>query len=297
MPATWQAIATKIRGSSNHIQGDPVLETRLCLSLSIDVGGPGDSLCGIPSSDMDVTGPRRCHVSDSGAERKRVQTGRAEVTATCHQSSSMPETMVYVADHDPTIRESWAALIESWGLKVRCFTTGHELLEALPEHPCGCLLLELNLPDSGGLNLWQQLIARGMCLSLVITALQPAVADVVQAVKAGAIDFLEKPVAIQRLKESIERGLQHFSEEWPRAQRRAEIQDRVSQLSPEEQTVMRMLLSSRSMQQIADELELSLRTVHLRRARLLQKMQVTTRIELAQLLMSIDGFPADGSAA
>lgn len=209
----------------------------------------------------------------------------------------MPETTVYVTDHDPTIRESWAALLQSWGLNARCFATGNELLDGLPENPCGCLVLELNLPDSGGLNLWQQLVARGICLSLIITASQPAVSDVVQAVKAGAIDFLEKPVAVQRLKESIERGLKHFNDQWPKVQRRTEIQDRVSQLSPEEQTVMRMLLSSRSMQQIADELELSLRTVHLRRARLLQKMQVATRIELAQLLMSIDGFPVDGSAA
>src|SRR4051794_5826293 len=99
----------------------------------------------------------------------------------------MPETTVYVVDHDPTIRESWPALIESWGLKVRCFATGYDLLEALPQNPCGCLVLELNLPDSGGLHLWRQMVSRGMCLSLIITALQPAVADVVQAVKAGAM--------------------------------------------------------------------------------------------------------------
>lgn len=208
----------------------------------------------------------------------------------------MPETTVYVADHDPAIRESWAAHIQSWGLNVRCFATGNELLDTLSARPCGCLVLELQLPESGGLNLWQQLVARGMCPSLIVSALQPAVADVVQAVKAGAIDFLEKPVSPQRLQESIKLGLKRFTQELPRAKRRAEIQGRVSQLNSEEQTVMRMLLTSRSMQQIADELELSLRTVHLRRARLLQKMQVATRLELAQLLMAIEGFSVDGSA-
>lgn len=209
----------------------------------------------------------------------------------------MPKNTVYVADHDPSIRESWASLIQSWGRNVRCFATGHELLDAMPERPCGCLVLEWQLPDLGAIALWQQLMARGMCLSLIITASRPAVADVVHAVKSGAIDFLEKPVVPQRLQECIERGLKHFSEQWPQAKRRAEIQQRLSQLNSDEQVVMRLLLSNRSMQQIADELELSLRTVHLRRARLLQKMKVETRLELAQLLMAVEGFPVDGSAA
>jgi FixJ family two-component response regulator len=204
-------------------------------------------------------------------------------------SSSLPGTTVYVADQDEAIRQSWTALIQSWGFNVQCFGTGRELLDALSPSPCGCLVLELHLPDTRGLDLWQTLRARGMCLSLVITAAQPAVADVVQAVKAGAVDFLEKPVTPQRLQESIQCALAHSIDEWPRTKRRAEIQGRVNQLSADEQIVMRMLLTSKSMQQIADELELSLRTVHLRRARLLKKMQVATRLELAQVLMTIQG--------
>ena len=201
-------------------------------------------------------------------------------------TSTSRQPTVFVVDDDPSALKAACYLIESFGLSAAGFSSARQFLDAFdPEQP-GCLVLDMRMPGMTGLELQRQLVEAGVTLPIVIVSGHGDVASCAQAFRAGAVDFLEKPVSddvlLERLKEAIAKDA--------RIRRARETNPhffaRLSQLTPREREVMELLAQGRSMKQIAMDFGISIQTASKHRLRLLEKLGVANDIELVKTLMS-----------
>jgi FixJ family two-component response regulator len=191
--------------------------------------------------------------------------------------------LIHIVDDDASLRESLIDLLRAGGFEARGYgSTGEFLLQTIPDRP-GCLLLDVKLPGPSGLELQAALQSRGFSLPIVFLTGHADVPTSVRAMKGGAVDFLEKPVAREKLFEALENALAR--EAAARATR--DIADRrdarLAALTPREREVFDRIVAGRRNQEIADELGISLRTVKAYRAQLMDKLGVHTAAELGRL--------------
>jgi two-component system, LuxR family, response regulator FixJ len=201
-------------------------------------------------------------------------------------TSTSRQPTVFVVDDDPSALKAACYLIESFGLSATGFSSARQFLDAFdPEQP-GCLVLDMRMPGMTGLELQRHLVEAGVTLPIVIVSGHGDVASCAQAFRAGAVDFLEKPVSddvlLERLKEAIAKDARI------RRARKTNPQffARLSQLTPREREVMELLAQGRSMKQIAMDFGISIQTASKHRLRLLEKLGVANDIELVKTLMS-----------
>lgn len=193
---------------------------------------------------------------------------------------------VYVVDDDPGIRKAIAALLQSVRLPIQCFASAQEFLEGYKSGSPGCLVLDLRLPDLSGRELQQQMNSEGTGLPIVFITGHAEVATAVQAMKEGAVDFIEKPFSHQRLLDAVQRAIR-VSETWLKcAGRMARMEERLAQLTAGEREVLELLAVGESYKSIASELDLSYKTVEARRARIMKKMGVDHLPQLISLLIA-----------
>jgi FixJ family two-component response regulator len=174
-------------------------------------------------------------------------------------------------------------LLKSVGLTAATFASAPEFLEKAPPEKPGCVIVDLRLPAMSGLELQEQLKARSLSLPIIFLTAFGTVPTSVRAMKAGAIDFLEKPVDDQTLIDAVFRAL-----ELDRAQRvkQAEIQavlDRFKSLTPREVEVFRLIITGKLNKQVAYDLNTSEKTIKVHRARILEKMHCQSLAELVRL--------------
>ncbi len=200
--------------------------------------------------------------------------------------------IVFVVDDDASALKAACYLIESFGLTAVGFASAREFLEGYdPEQP-GCLVLDIRMPGMTGLELQRQLVESGSPLPIVMVSGHGDVASCAQAFRAGAIDFLEKPVSdeklLQRLKEAIAKDAK------TRRARQANPQffARLAQLTPREREVMELLAQGLTTKQIAMEFGISIQSASKHRIRLLEKLGVANDIELVKSLMNNSLAPA-----
>jgi FixJ family two-component response regulator len=191
--------------------------------------------------------------------------------------------IVFVVDDDPSVRRSLKRLIKSAGFTVESFASAQEFLERpRPDIP-GCLVLDIHMPGVSGLDLQDELAAAEVNLPIIFLTGYGTVPASVRAMKAGAVDFLEKPVDDRALVDAI----QHAVERNRRARREQaeikEIQGRVDSLSPREREVFSLLLTGMLNKQIAFELGTTEKTIKVHRGRVMEKMQAGSMAELARL--------------
>ena len=192
---------------------------------------------------------------------------------------------VYVVDDDPAILKSLSAMITVMGLRVRLFSSAEEFLDVCDDLQPGCLVLDLRLPGMDGIELMEVCRQRRVRLQVIMISGHGEVSMAVQAMRSGAIDFLEKPYHADELQERILDAVRlDAAYRQQRAERQA-VQDRLESLTSGEQAVLDMMVAGKSNKQIVADLEISLRTVHSRRAAILEKMQVGSRAELLQLVL------------
>jgi RNA polymerase sigma factor (sigma-70 family) len=187
---------------------------------------------------------------------------------------------VFVVDDDPGFRRSMRWLLESDGLEVETYQTATEFLgEHDPERP-GCLVLDVRMPGVDGLQLQEVLVTDGECLPIIFVTGCGEVPTTVQAMKRGAFDFLEKPIADRRflglVHEAIGRDLQRRRME----SRQRELRSRIERLTPREREVMDWLLEGKPAKRIAADLGISTKTVLRHRSRVLEKLRVGSEAEL-----------------
>jgi FixJ family two-component response regulator len=199
-----------------------------------------------------------------------------------HKQTDPPT--VFVVDDDAQSRKSVEQLMRSIKLRVESFESADEFLDAFDPARPGCLVLDVRMPGMSGLELQERLIEQRVQIPIVMITAHAEVPMAVQAVKAGALDFLEKPYSPQTLLDRVQEALQYESRTRQEHLELTGIEARLGQLSPREQEVMQLLVKGRNTKSIARELSVSDKTVDFHRRNLLEKMQVETVVELARLI-------------
>jgi len=193
------------------------------------------------------------------------------------------EPTVFLVDDDPAVLRSLSVLVSVVFPRVEAYGSAKEFLEAYdPERP-GCLVLDVAMPEINGLELQQRLVDDGVDLPVVFLTGYANVAMAVEAMQAGAVDFLEKPYRDQQLWDSIRKALTLDGENRRQRARRRSVRQRLKQLSEGERAVLELILDGKYNKEIAAKLNVSIRTVEDRRSRLMKKMQAGSIAELVQL--------------
>lgn len=194
------------------------------------------------------------------------------------------ESSVHIVDDDPAFRASMERFLRSAGLRARAFASAQEYLDHPPEAGPSCLLLDLRMPGTGGLDLQAELARRGQSVAIVFLSGHGDVRATAQAMKAGAVDFLEKPFDEAALLEAIGRALDRDRQVRAGEATRAEARERLSRLTPAELSVCELLARGLRNKEIAAELAKSESTVKVQHWAALSKLGVGSIIELARLI-------------
>ncbi len=196
------------------------------------------------------------------------------------------ERVAYVVDDEPTVRRSLALLLRSADFAVQDFDCGEAFLCAAAALPFGCVLLDLRMPGMDGLAVQREMAVRGIKLPVVVVTAHGDVALAVQAMKAGACDFIEKPYDAEVILLAAEAALTRGGEERARARDAADAASRVAALTPREAEVLHGLVAGRSNKVIAFDLGVSSRTVEIHRANLMTKLGARSLSEAVRIALS-----------
>jgi len=194
---------------------------------------------------------------------------------------------VLVVDDDNAVRDSLKWLIESVGLSALLFASADEMLNSDALQHAGCILLDVRMPGISGLELQERLNARGVITPVIVITGHGDVPMAVRAMKAGAMDFIEKPFSDQLLLDEIYRALEKDAESRKSAEMDARIHERYELLSPRERTVMTMVVEGMSNKAVAAELGLSQKTVEVHRARVMTKLRADSLAQLVRYAVQL----------
>ena len=197
------------------------------------------------------------------------------------------DQIIYVVDDDEAMRDSMTWLLEGEGYKVACFDSAEAFLKARQDSMRGCLVLDVRMPEMSGLELQEKLDSLGSRLPIIFITGHGDVPMAVSALQRGACDFIEKPFHNEDLLSRIERALELDSQLAARQQRNGAINHRLDQLTQREREVMQLVVAGKLNKQIADQLDISMKTVEAHRARVMEKMGVRTLAELVKSVMSV----------
>ncbi|MEJ5977376.1 response regulator transcription factor [Novosphingobium sp. PS1R-30] len=182
--------------------------------------------------------------------------------------------LVHLVDDDEAIRRSASFMLRTSGFVVKTYASGVELLDAAKDLPAGCVLLDVRMPEIGGLEVQQALRARGVHLPVIVMTGHGDVTVAVQAMKAGAVDFIEKPFEKAVMLAALEEGFARLERSGRVAVRAEEAQARLEVLTTREREVLEGLVRGHPNKTIAYDLEISPRTVEIHRANVMTKLGV-----------------------
>lgn len=203
------------------------------------------------------------------------------------QGVAMPPfgAVVHVIDDDDIALWMFRELLQGIGAEIRTFSSAREFLAGYRPGPCECLVCDLRMPEIGGLDVQQRLLDTGSHLPIILVSGYADVPQAVEAIKKGAFDFLEKPVdgalLIAKVRNALERSRQLHAEHLARITREA----RLALLTGKERQIAEFVAAGKSSPRIAQELDISVRTVENHRARLMEKLHVDSVAELVRLFL------------
>jgi two-component system, LuxR family, response regulator FixJ len=198
---------------------------------------------------------------------------------------------VYVIDDDAAVRDSVTILLEARSLAVQSFASGEAFLSEAPSLEPGCVVTDLRMPQMDGLELLRQLRERNLRFPVIVMTAHGEVQLAVQALKAGALDFIEKPFPGNVLLEAILTGLAAIEQSRQVDSELAEINERLSLLTPREDQVMAELVAGHQNKVIAHHLGMSPRTVEVHRARVMEKMRARSLSALVRMAIAAGRAP------
>jgi FixJ family two-component response regulator len=196
--------------------------------------------------------------------------------------------IVFIVDDDDAVRKALARLITSVGLKVETFSSAIEFLKRDPYDGPSCLVLDIRMPGLSGLDLQAELAKAQRTLSIVFITGHGNIPMSVQAIKAGAVDFLEKPFEEQALLDAVNLAIQKDRLAKEKLAELREIQERVESLTPREREVFALVVTGMLNKQIAFEMGISEKTIKVHRARVMQKMLAESLADLVRLAEKVD---------
>jgi two-component system, LuxR family, response regulator FixJ len=199
--------------------------------------------------------------------------------------TAAPQPVVHIIDDDEGLRESLAFLLRSAALEVRSFESAKTFLDALPDASVGCVITDIRMPDMSGIDLLRRLKELKIGVPVIVITGHGDIALAVEAMKIGAADFFEKPFDDDLLVASVRAALRQQEDQAERGAKHAEIEHRISTLSPREKDVLVGLIDGRANKQIAFDLGISPRTVEIYRANLMNKMQAGSLSDLVRMAL------------
>jgi FixJ family two-component response regulator len=196
------------------------------------------------------------------------------------------DPIIFVVDDDDAVRSSTEMLIRSMGLRVESFESAAEFLDDFdPEQP-GCLILDIRMPGMSGLELQQHLNDLGATIPIIFVTGHGDVPMAVKAMKAGAVDFIQKPFRDQELIDRVHAALDYDSAKRQDSRVQEDLQTSVDLLTSRELEVMHLVVEGRANKEIAFELGLSPRTVEIHRARVMSKMAADSLPDLVRKFLA-----------
>jgi two-component system, LuxR family, response regulator DctR len=203
------------------------------------------------------------------------------------------DALIFIVDDDASVREALAWLLRSRRLSSESFASAEAFEARLAEEPLSdrpqCLLLDVRMPGTSGLVLFDRLAERGLLGAMPVIFLtgHADVPTAVDAVKRGAFDFCEKPFSDNALVDRVEQALGASLRAIEAERARQVLKRRIGELTDRERDVMRCVIEGLPNKLIADQLSISVRTVEVHRARVFEKMEVKSAVELANLLRGV----------
>ncbi len=193
------------------------------------------------------------------------------------------DPVIFVVDDDPSICQSLTWLIESVGIKVETFPSAAAFLKRHPHDGPACLLLDVRMPGLSGFDLQNQLAAAGRIIPIIFITGHANVSMSVRAMKAGAVDFIEKPFEDQTLLDTLNQSLEKDRQAKREQAEKREIKQRLGSLTAREREVFKRVVAGSLNKQIAFELGTTERTIKAHRARVMQKLQMRSLADLVRL--------------
>jgi FixJ family two-component response regulator len=203
--------------------------------------------------------------------------------------------VVHVIDDEDDVRQALALLLRSVGLKSRTYASAQEFLASHESGGPGCLVVDVRLPGMSGLELQERLASAGIALPVIVMTGHGDIQMAVRAMRAGALDFIEKPFHDQALLDRVHEGVQRSLQLHDVAGERAELQRRFATLTEREKQVMAEVVEGRPNKLIADDLGLSTRTVETHRAHIIEKMGAKSLSHLVRMAVAV--IPERGTHA
>ena len=195
-----------------------------------------------------------------------------------------PNPCVYIVDDDEAVRDSLSFLLESKGYVIKSFSSALDFLAAAPALPTGCLIVDIRMPAIDGLELQERLKAGGLDFPMIVITGHADVPLAVRAMKAGAIDFIQKPFTSETILDGLAEALSRSPNE--RDPAAAAAAEKLARLSRREREVLAGLLGGLPNKSIAYDLEISPRTVEIYRARVMSKMEARSLSELIRIALA-----------
>ncbi|MCL2590627.1 MAG: response regulator [Betaproteobacteria bacterium] len=205
-----------------------------------------------------------------------------------HEDGKPPRQQIFIVDDDDAQRDSLVWLLESHGYAVRPFSSAKDFLAFWDGDSAGCLLLDVRMPGMSGLELFEELTRRHSTLPVILITGHGDVAMAVATLKKGAEDFIEKPFSAEEMLKVVRNCLERESEEREYRRTRADTAHRLAQLTAREHEVLELIIAGKLNKQIADVLNISIKTVEVHRARVMEKMGVSTMASLIRRVVSAD---------
>ncbi len=196
------------------------------------------------------------------------------------------EPSVFVVDDDRAIREALHSLVSTVGLDTESYASFPDFLDAYNGNRPGCLVLDVRMPEIGGLEAMEVLKARGIAIPVIVITAYGDVSTAVRAMKAGVVDFFEKPFDNQKMLDTIQRSILDHVKSRQDAAWREEVLVRLEHLTPRERDVLDLVIAGNTNKTIAARLGIGRRTVEAHRARMMHKMRAKTVQTLQRIVES-----------
>lgn len=195
---------------------------------------------------------------------------------------------VFVVDDDEAVRSSLRLLLKSVGLVPATFGSARAFLNEYNPGQPGCVVLDVRMPEMSGLELQEQLNTQGAVIPVIFITGHGDVPMAVEAMQAGAFDFLQKPFRDQELIDRIQRALEKDRASRAVLSERAVIKQRLAELTPREREVLAMVTSGKPNKVMAADLGVSQRTVEIHRARVMEKMGANSLAQLVRMILDLE---------
>lgn len=191
--------------------------------------------------------------------------------------------LIAIVDDDPSVQQGLSGLIRSVGLRVETFASAQEFLARSGPEALSCLVLDLQLPGLSGLDLQKQMAEVGLEIPIVFLTGHGDIPASVQAMKAGAVEFLTKPFDDERLLQAIQEAVERDRQTRQQHAERHELRERYESLTTREQQVLQQVISGLLNKQIAAELSITEFTVKIHRGRVMRKMNAESLADLVRM--------------